>query len=270
MINFEQYLAERSIPGKPSDIQRRIVEDRAELEDMIKNKVSLKDLDVSNVTDMSNLFKQKSDFDIKDIETWDFSGVLIMDSMFWGCDDLISVRLYGLSDVVSMENCFSWCSNLETVELYNTNKVKNLSYTFSHCRKLKKVNMPNMESVYDMYRTFQYCESLKSMYVNSTNLYRIWDCFRGCAKLKNVTFSDTSNLNNGENCFSGCVKLEQVDMPFPKNAKALTRMFYECKMLLQDFSKWNVDGIKHEGMFDKATKMIKSPVNYFPAEYQKK
>ena len=267
MINFEQYLAERTGSTVVQLKAKRKVKDREELQRIIASKQSLKDLDISAIRDMSSLFKDNSDFNISEVETWDFSEVEVMDEMFWGCKELKSIKLTNLSKVVSMQGCFSWCSKLKSVELLGTHNLKLMVNTFAYSTKLTTVYIPQMESVTDMLKCFHMCGLLQSMNINSNKLYRLWDCFRGCAKLKEVTISDTTFLNNAEHCFHGCVKLNKVVIPFPKNAQALGYMFYDCKKLDQSFSSWDLKGIKHENMFDKATIILKAD-GYLPANYK--
>ncbi|ECP5283770.1 BspA family leucine-rich repeat surface protein [Campylobacter lari] len=59
---------------------------KEELIDLINNQhVNLGDINVSNITDMSNLFNNSKRKDFSGIEEWDVSNVVYMDNMFYGC-----------------------------------------------------------------------------------------------------------------------------------------------------------------------------------------
>ena len=59
------------------------VKNKSELKKLVNdNSVDLKDLDVSNVTDMSNLFRKCQRDDYSGLEDWDMSKVTNIDYMF--------------------------------------------------------------------------------------------------------------------------------------------------------------------------------------------
>ena len=149
MINFEQYLAERSIPGKLNIIKIKVTED--ELRQMVKNKDSgIADVDVSEVTNMKELFKD-SDFGgswTADLSGWDTSNVENMWSMFRDCTRLTNVSLPHTESVTNMSWMFGGCTNLTKVELPGTENVKSMYMMFYGCTSLTKVELYNHKTSY--------------------------------------------------------------------------------------------------------------------------
>ena len=204
MINFEEYLLERK--GSVVNKEKRKVTE-AELRQMVKNKdSSISDVDVSDVKDMSYLFRNK-DFGgswTADLSGWDTSKVENMEAMFSGCP-------------------------ITKVELLDTSKVKDMYMMFQGCTKLSEVILPNTENVTNM---------------NSM--------FYGCTSLKEVTLSHTESVKNMEWMFKGCSDLVEVKIINIKAVEKMGGMFFGCTKLEQDFSSWNIEGKRHDFMFEQS------------------
>ena len=186
MINFEQYLAERT-GSVVSKEKRKVTE--IELRQMIANKdTSIADVDVSEIKDMSNLFRF-SDFGgswTADLSEWDTSKVVDMESMFDGCTNLKEVSLPHTENVTNMNGMFWGCTKLKEVSLPHTENVENMESMFRSCTSLKEVTLPNTGNVTDMSSMFRGCRSLLQDFSSwdITNVNKKSDMFKGCTKME--------------------------------------------------------------------------------------
>ena len=110
----------------------------------------IKTLDLSgwktgNVKDMCGMFYYCKNLKSIDISGWKTSNVENMSWMFWNCGNLKSLDLSGwdTSKVTDMTSIFSYCHNLESLDLsgWNTSKVKDMSWMFSWCMNLKSLDL---------------------------------------------------------------------------------------------------------------------------------
>jgi surface protein len=89
--------------------------------------------DTSQVTNMSNLFNGKSEFNV-DISNWNTSKVTNMNFMFNGCTAFNQVVSFNTSQVTSMYYMFNDCTVFNKEVLYfNTIQVTNMAYMFAGC-----------------------------------------------------------------------------------------------------------------------------------------
>lgn len=133
----------------------------------------LSDINVSNITDMSNLFKDALDQIKKpiilDLSGWDTSNVTNMYCMFYYCESLkeLNISCWNTSRVTNMYCMFYACESLEELDLSNwvTSKVTDMSFMFSYCKLLKKLNLSgwDVSSVTNMDDMFTACESLTEL-----------------------------------------------------------------------------------------------------------
>ena len=121
------------------DVDINLIElDNKTIREKIKNK-DFKDIsywDVSNVTDMSDLFKSNSGINLfnYNISNWNVSNVTDMSNMFYGCIDFNQyIGSWNVSKVTNMSNMFYDChsfkgSNLHYWDVSNVSNMKNMFY----------------------------------------------------------------------------------------------------------------------------------------------
>lgn len=119
------------------------------------NKGNLKTLDLSNlntsqVTDMSSMFKECSGLTSLNVSNWDTSQVTDMTTMFKSCTSLVSLDLsnWDISQVRYINGMFQQCSGLTSLDLSHFDITG--AYTFSiwmfyDCSSLKTIKVINEE-----------------------------------------------------------------------------------------------------------------------------
>ena len=115
MKDLQQFILEKILINKNSKIVYNYhPETKDELKDIIKQKIELEgnecdlnDIDTSNITDMSDLFKD-SEFN-GDISKWDVSNVTNMNYMFMNSKFDGDISNWDVSNVTNMKAMFENC-----------------------------------------------------------------------------------------------------------------------------------------------------------------
>ena len=190
-----------------------------------KPPVPIKDWDVSQVTNMSNLFANAPDFN-EDISGWDVSNVQDMRGMFKDTTMFNqNINEWDTGNVRNMEYMFY---NAKTFNMYldqwNTGRVTKMGYMFSKSKKFNRViDTWNVSSVTDMTSMFaetNYNKPLSSW--NVSNVVKMSNMFKSAVKFNQPLAQWGSKLTN----------LKYVDM-----------MFHEARDFKQDLSDWNLSKI---------------------------
>ena len=186
---------------------------------------NLNHIDVSEVTDMENLFKDTNFCGI--ISKWDVSKVENMNCMFKGCKDFnCDLSRWNVCNVTSMREMFNGCEKFNSdISDWNVSKVEHMDGMFSGCTNFNQyIGDWNVSKVVSMSHMFQDCENfnqdLSSWNVDNCSLFEAM--FYKC---KNFTY-DLSSWNLFDTTRS----------------KSLHGMFYKCKKL--DFDMKKMKGIE--------------------------
>lgn len=157
----------------------------------------IENLDTSEVTDMSYMFTDGSQYTDLDLSSFDTSNVTTMSGMFLNCSKLTNLNLanFDTKNVVKLTNLFNGCSAIKNINLssFDTSKVTDMEAMFFNCKSLSKIDLSNFNT--------SSVERLKRMFVN-------------CELLTELDLSNfkTENLLNVETMFSGCKLLKKIDM----------------------------------------------------------
>jgi surface protein len=203
----------------------------------------IRDWDVSEVDDMTELFKDLIDSDEKNdriagISDWDVSNVENMESMFEECSHFNQpLNEWDVSSVEDMSSMFRGCDSFDQpLDEWDVSNVKNMTSMFNGCSSFNQnlngwvinTNLSDMNSV------FKGCTSFNQPLDrwNVENVRIMMSMFEGCSTFNQYLGSwNVNNVSNMASMFQGCVSF---DIPLnswalrTKNLINLNRMFYNC------------------------------------------
>ena len=154
-----------------------------------------KDVDTSNVTNMSSMFGNCESLTSLDLSGWNTSNVTNMEYMFNDCSALTSLDVSGwnTSNVTNMGGMFNNCESLTSLDLsgWDTSKVTNMNYMFYNCKSLTSLDLSGWDNrnVTIMNYMFYNCKSLTSLDLSgwdTSNVTNMGEMFYYCSALKTI------------------------------------------------------------------------------------
>ena len=219
---------------------------------------NIRNLDISNIASMFNMFSGCTSLTNLDLSSWDTSNVKEMNYVFDSCTNLTNLDISGwdTSSVISMQSMFQDCTSLTNLNLsrWDTSSVTSIKAMFTGCTNLANLDISSWDtsSVKEMERLFYNCRSLTNLDLSSwdtSNVTSMYAMFCGCRSLTNLDLSswDTSSVNSMRSMFQGCTNLASLNLS-GWNTSSLTStetMFSACTNLASlDLSSWDTQNVK--------------------------
>lgn len=206
---------------------------------------------------------------IKFSKNIDSSNVTDMSYMFYYCEKLKELDTSGFdtSNVTNMSNMFGRNLKLENIDVSNfdTSKVTNMSWMFYQCAAITGLDVSNFDTsnVTDMSNMFGQCNALVSLDLSNfdtskvTNMQGMFQqSYGGYSSLRSLDVSsfDTSNVTNMMQMFRDCEFLTSLDLSSfdTSNVTDMTYMFYndpELKTIYASQGKWSTTKANTSNMF---------------------
>jgi surface protein len=237
----------------------------------------IKDWDVSNVTDMSNLFEAKSNFN-EDISSWDVSNVTNMSLVFYNASNFNQdISNWNVAKVTNMFGMFAFAINFnQDIGKWDVSKVINMDQTFRGAsnfnQDISSWDVSNVTNMYGMFiKASNFNQNIGSWNVSSvTNMYGMFleatnfnqdigswdvssvtDMYGLFAYVTNfnqdISGWDVSKVTNMFGMFFGASNFNQdISSWDVANVTDMTLMFQNATNFNQDLSNWCVSNIASE------------------------
>jgi len=239
------------------------------------------DWDVSNITDMSNLFSRSFNFNL-DLRNWDVSKVTDMNHMFSSCTEFNQdISNWDVSNATDMKNMFSnakafnqdlgaWnVSKVTDMEsMFDTNfefnqdigswdvsKVENMANMFARATEFDQdIGNWDVSKVTDMQGMFYYAQKFNKDIStwDVSNVVDMEEMFSVASEFnQNIGEWDVSNVTNFEDMFSNAADFNQDISDWDmSSATTLKGMFFRAFEFNQNIGKWDVSNVTDcEDMF---------------------
>lgn len=176
--------------------------------------------------------------------SFDTSGAVYLDHMFYGCSSLKNVDLSGIDteNAETLDFFFAGCAGLTTVDVssFDTANVTGFSFMFDECTGLKTLDVTNF---------------------NTSKAVDMAGMFSGCWFLEKLDLSNfhTENVTDMSFMFCNCVKLTDLNISNFDTASVtdMTYMFYDTKNLQNlDLSRFDVSNVEEYEGFMKDGEMV--------------
>ena len=190
-------------------------------------------LDTSQVTNMNTMFLGCNN--LITIPLLDTSKVTSMNGMFRACNNLITVPLLDTSKVTSMSTMFRACSNIQTIPLLNTSLVTDMNTMFRGCSIIQTIPQLDTSKVTDMSYMFYDCTNLTTIpLLNTSKVTKMSNMFENCSNLTTIPELDTSLVTNIRRMFYGCKSLTTIPLLNTSKVTDMSYMFSDCSNLSDD------------------------------------
>ena len=221
---------------------------------------SLSLLDTSDVTTMSNMFRNCSKLAGEiDLSHFNMQNVTSVEQMFMNDGKITTLKLnnWDAPKLTKVYEIFQWCK-MASIEMNNFNapKLSDVSDMFGNGRlaniKSISINNWNIPSVTNLYRMFYGCSKLTELNIegfNAPSATNVANMFYGCSSLAgtlDLSNFDTSNVANMSYMFYNCSLLTDINKSkfSTSNVTNMSYMFYGCsKLTVIDVSNFDTSEV---------------------------
>ena len=203
MKSLKDNILEKLIINQNIGRQKIVVNNKSEIKNIIEeiieetnneDSINLNHVDVSNITDITRLFRSYR-FKHIDISKWNVSNIVNMQYVFPETLETINLSNWDVSNVQLTVGMFYNCKNLKEIgdiSNWNIKSLKNASDMFNSCSSIKTIDISNwdLSSLDSANRMFYNCRELESIgnitkqQLIDSSKYGRNDMFLYCTKLK--------------------------------------------------------------------------------------
>ena len=219
---------------------------REELLEMIRNDEDYSQVDVSDVIDMSYLFKNK---EVKyDITGWDVSNVKNMEGMFYKATFNQPIGNWDVSSVTNMKKMFYMTNFNQPIGDWDVSSVTDMSDMFhSDLRFNQPIGDWDVSSVTDMSGMFYSASDFNQPIGNwdVSSVTDMNDMFRGAHKFNQPIGNwDVSQVKKMKGMFCYAKVFNQpIDNWDVSNVNTMEEMFYYADKFNQPIGNWDVSNV---------------------------
>ena len=212
-------------------------------------KLDIFEWDITNITDMSDLFKDNTTFN-DDISKWNVSSVTNMSNMFSGASSFNQdINSWNVSSVTDMSSMFNGASSFnQDINSWNVSRVTDMSSMFNGASSFNQdINSWNVSSVTDMSSMFNGASSFNGD-IGDWDVSSVTDMYLmfGRAISFNQYINDW-NVSNVKNMFVMFYRATSFNQEIGKwdvsNVTSMKSMFYSATSFNQDIGKWDVSNV---------------------------
>jgi len=234
-------------------------------------------INISEVTDFTNLFKNNSKLASKNLKELNTSNAIIVDGMYSGCVDMlfdnITFNDINFNKVESAVEMFKDCNLFNPdLSLLKMNALIDTTRMFLNCSNFNQpLNNLDANNVEIMEETFKGCVLFNNSQFTSQKVKNIIGTFEDCSSFNNilnfdlniednVEISASRFLNNAKNykqditfntlnirdldyAFSNCINLGSLSSLNTSNVISCVGTFKNCRDLNLDLTLWDVENL---------------------------
>lgn len=222
---------------------------------------SITSWDVSNVINMSGMFRDSTDFN-QNIGSWNVSNVRDMSFMFRGSDVFNqSLNSWNVSNVTDMNYMFSQSIYNQPLNNWNTSSVTDMSNMFSETVFNQPLNNWNVSNVTDM--SFMFSNSVFNQLLTTWNVFSVTNMtamFSSSVYNQLLTSWDTSSVTSMASMFSYSLYTQPLNALNVSNVTSMSGMFSGA-IYNQPLDLWNVSNVLDMSSMFQDNQEFNQPLN---------